>query len=467
MATSVPSPSATAPRGFRPVRLAQGKLIAWLALAISLAFTLASWRYPADSVWSGLAISLLLFLILVLLAGLRESERRNQAVIESALDAIILIDERGRIIEFNPAAESTFGYRRGKAVGKDFAELILPDSDGGAIRQRFREQLARGVPMFQGGRAEVRVRRADRHEFPAEAVVRRSDRDGRSFFTWFMRDATEGKQAEQARRISEARLRRAIEANTDGLWEWNIRTNEEFFSPRWWEIIGYSDADPELPHTYQSWAERIHPDDHERVQRALADHLEKGVTYDVDYRHRHKSGEYRWQHSKGKAFFDEGGRPTKMVVSVSDITERKQVEAELKRRAAEIELKNRLLEQSDRNKSEFLARMSRELRRPLEAIIGYAALLRRTPPGADGRASEFAADIEVSGREMLALVNDILELAKIESGKTELQPAPADVADLARDVVAARPDAATPSEDDVCSGDLRLVPDSASSGHHA
>jgi PAS domain S-box-containing protein len=297
--------------------------------------------------------------------------------------------------------------------------------------------------------------------------VRLSDRDGRSFFTWFMRDVTERNQAEQARRIIEARLRRAIEANSDGLWEWNIRTNEEFFSSRWWEIIGYSDADPELPHTYQAWAERIHPDDYERVQRALADHLEKGVTYDVDYRHRHKSGEYRWQHSKGKAFFDEGGRPTKMVVSVSDITERKQIEAELKRRAAEIELKNRLLEQSDRNKSEFLARMSRELRRPLEAIIGYAALLRRTPPGADGRASGFAADIEASGREMLALVNDILELAKIESGKTELQPAPADVADLARDVVAARPDAATPSEDDVCSGDLRLAPDSASSGHHA
>jgi len=135
-----------------------------------------------------------------------------------------------------------------------------------------------------------------------------------------------GKRAEEQLRESEERFRLAINATEDGLWEWDIQTNKEFFSPRWCEIIGYSFDDPELPHTYSSWASRIHPDDHDRVISALNNHLENGTKYNVDYRHRHKSGEYRWQNSKGQAVFDESGKPTKMVGCIADITERKQLE---------------------------------------------------------------------------------------------------------------------------------------------
>jgi len=162
-----------------------------------------------------------------------------------------------------------------------------------------------------------------------------------------------------------------------------------------------------------------------------------------------------------------------MVVSVSDITERKQVEAELERRAAEIELKNHLLEQSARNKSEFLARMSHELCTPLNAIIGLAFLLRQTPPGTDGSASRIATDIEASGREMLALVNDMLELAKIESGKTEPEEHGGRVAVQSEPgksgTFTLRPPfrPITPSGDDVSSGEMSRAPENDDSRHRA
>jgi len=136
----------------------------------------------------------------------------------------------------------------------------------------------------------------------------------------------ERKRVQDALHESEERFQLAINATKDGLWEWDTQTNQEFFSPRWCEIIGYSFDDPELPHTYQSWASRIHPDDYDRVISAMNNHLEKGTRYDVDYRHLHKSGEYRWQNSKGQAVLNESGKPIKMVGCISDITERKRME---------------------------------------------------------------------------------------------------------------------------------------------
>lgn len=168
--------------------------------------------------------------------------------------------------------------------------------------------------------------------------------------------------AEEALLRSEERFRTAINATRDGLWEWDCQTNKEFFSPRWCEIIGYSPDDPELVHDFNSWATRIHPDDYDNVILALNQHLESGTIYDVEYRHRHKSGEYRWQSSRGQAIFDEKGMPIKMVGCISDITERKRAEEVLR-------LSHQDLEDKVRERTATLEKLNKEL---LAEIILHA-----------------------------------------------------------------------------------------------
>ena len=138
--------------------------------------------------------------------ALHEREAQHKAVIDSALDAIIVNDAQGRITEFNPAAERVFGYRRAEVVGADFADLLIPGSENGRLRRKFRENLNRGEPPFQSRRVEVNALHSGGHEFPVELSVQRIDGDGNLYFTAFLRDITERKQIEEALLLVNARL---------------------------------------------------------------------------------------------------------------------------------------------------------------------------------------------------------------------------------------------------------------------
>ena len=133
------------------------------------------------------------------------------------------------------------------------------------------------------------------------------------------------KQLEESRQ----RFERAVRGTSDGLWEWNIRTNEIWRAPRFSELLGH--ADGELPPTYDAWESRLHPEDRDRARQALRVHLEQNQPYDIEFRLRTKSGDYRWFRAHGQAERDQDGKPIRMAGSIQDITERKQAQAELER----------------------------------------------------------------------------------------------------------------------------------------
>jgi PAS domain S-box-containing protein len=139
-------------------------------------------------------------------AEMRRSEARKGAILEAALDCVITIDHEGKVVEFNPAAERTFGYTREQVVGKEMAELVIPPS----LREQHRHGIARylstGEGRLLGKRYELVGMRADGTEFPVEVAITRVDLPGPPLFTGYLRDITDRKRAEEdLRRTDEKR----------------------------------------------------------------------------------------------------------------------------------------------------------------------------------------------------------------------------------------------------------------------
>jgi PAS domain S-box-containing protein len=145
------------------------------------------------------------------------SESRKSAVFESALDCVITIDHEGNILEFNPAAEQTFGYARDDVVGMQMADLIIPPSLRDAHHGGLAHYLATGEGPIFGQRLELTAMRANGSEFPVELAVARVDVPGHPVFTGFIRDITERKQAEEKIQALNESLERRVEDRTEDL----------------------------------------------------------------------------------------------------------------------------------------------------------------------------------------------------------------------------------------------------------
>jgi len=239
------------------------------------------------------------------------------------------------------------------------------------------------------------------------------------------------KQEIKRRRRVEATLRHreerydlAVSGTNDGIWDWNLVTNAVYYSASWMRILGYENS--VLPSTPETWSDRVHPDDlaatYERFQECLEGRTEifQGV-----YRLRHRDGKYRWITSKATCLRDASGVPYRVVGTIADITESKSAEEKLAAAAAAAEA-------ASRAKSEFLANMSHEIRTPMNAVLGFTELLK--PLIQDPVPKQYLQAIDTGGKTLLALINDILDLSKIEAGKLELQAAPVNLRQLVQEV---------------------------------
>ncbi len=214
-------------------------------------------------------------------------------------------------------------------------------------------------------------------------------------------------------RRSQERFDLVMRAVNDGIWDWDLLTNQVYYSPRYCEIIGFSQD--EIPRTLDSFASRLHPDDRDRVfaavQRYIADHK----SYDIEFRFQHRQGHYLWIRARGQAVWDNQGRAVRMAGSHSDITLARHNEEQLR-------LAKEVAEAAARTKSEFLANMSHEIRTPMNGIIGMTDLALQTPLSAEQL--DYLETVKSSATSLLTIINDVLDFSKIDAGKLVIAPQP-------------------------------------------
>jgi PAS domain S-box-containing protein len=347
---------------------------------------------------------------------LRLSEELYRSVALSISDGLMVLTRDRYVVAVNPAAcrildtpMDTLMMRPGlDLLREDLSPLAAEDhpvhraleAGESVAEQVFALRMADGQPRWLGVSAQpLRLAPGER---PMSAVIT-------------FRDITRQRQAEQALAQSEQRWKFALEGSGDGVWDWDARSNEVYYSHSWRANLGH--AHDTLSSHPREWAQRIHPEDWPRVRRALVAHL-KGQTedYQSEHRMRHRDGHYLWVFERGKAMSrSPDGRALRLVGTYSDITRLKQAEQALRdKQAAEL---------ASQAKTEFLSRMSHEIRTPLNAMIGFAQLLGMSANRADPvQVRDYAGHMLQAGRHLLALINDVLDLQRVEAGQLAFTP---------------------------------------------
>jgi two-component system cell cycle sensor histidine kinase/response regulator CckA len=259
--------------------------------------------------------------------ALRES--LGHALLDVAFDAVVGMDQQGRVVEFNTAAEQMFGYAREEALGRPLAELIVPPDLRQAHSEGFRRHLATGETTVLGKRVRLPALRADGSTFPVELAIARVEHE-EPLFVGFIRDLSASLSAEAELRSAETRYRSLVEqlplvTYINGVAE---RPQTLYISPQIQELLGYA-VDRWLGEDNSFYESVVYPDDSERVATEFARSRAMGEPFRSEYRLVHADGHPVWVLDQSSRVFADDGTPLFSQGFLLDITERKQLEERL------------------------------------------------------------------------------------------------------------------------------------------
>lgn len=355
-----------------------------------------------------------------------EKELNKLSLVASKTDnGVVITDARGRAEWANHAFTQITGYSVQEMLGKSPGSVLQgPDTDPETI-ERIRQKVSAG----QGFAETILNYHKSGRPYWIEIAVQpiRNKQGAITNFIAIERDVTERLRQQRELEAQQQRLEFALSASHTGMWDWHVLSGETYYSDTWYTMLGYEPG--ELTMSVQARVDITEPSDQKKAEAALNDYFQGNTDrYACEMRVRNKAGEWQWILDVGEAVeHDKQGNITRMAGLHVDIDEQKRTQDALAQARDQAE-------QANTAKSAFVANMSHEIRTPMNAILGYADLLLDGGQ-TEGDKRNHAQTIRRNGKHLLSILNDILDLSKIEAGKLLIEQVTCDTSELFEDVI--------------------------------
>jgi len=346
----------------------------------------------------------------------RDSEARLRAILDTTVDGIISMDSSGVVMSFNRSAESIFGYGDSEVIGQNIA-MLMPEPDHSQHDSYIDNYARTGEAKIIGIGREVSGLRKDGSVFPMELEVGSAEVGGDRMFTGIVRDITERVEGQQAREVAERKYQDVFESAIVGIYQASPSGRYLSCNPMMAQILGY-DSPEEMVESVTDIAGQVYVDPQVRARYVqLMEQFGQVEAFDAQVRRR--DGGVVWLSLTAHSVYEGDGEIARYEGVARDITARKAMELEVEDGRKRLEEANLELREANLAKDAFLSTISHELRTPLTSVKGFAEILQAYGDIEEASRNEFIGIIVNESNRLIRLINDLLDLSKIEAGKMD------------------------------------------------